>query len=151
MDITGYSLEQLKETNVFQLIDERFRNKSMQRFKKHVSGESRPGLNEIIITTKDGKSIPAEVNSNVIVSDDEIMVLSTIRDISFRKQIENENSMQRLRQRNANANAFQKISTMTWDLLSQRLTCTCKHSIKRRRIKARRKFWISFLTLLTHR
>jgi PAS domain S-box-containing protein len=90
IDILGYSQEELKGMSIFQLVDERFRKQTISRFNKVVTGEAQPILQEILIVTRDGKTIPTEVNSNLIVSDEAVMVLSTVRDISFRKQLENE-------------------------------------------------------------
>jgi PAS domain S-box-containing protein len=90
IEMSGYSIEELKSTAIFNLVEESFRTMAMQRFEENMEGDIQGGLNEIEIVTKSGSVIPVEINSNVILADDEIMVLSTVRDISYRKVAENE-------------------------------------------------------------
>jgi signal transduction histidine kinase len=62
----------------------------IRRFQKQTQGELTPILTEIGIKKKKGGIVPVEINSNVILTEDEVMTISTIRDISYRKQLENE-------------------------------------------------------------
>lgn len=89
-DATGYSLEELRKINVFDLLEERYRAESLKRFEKNIRGDLQAELVETSIISKEGKRVYVEINSNVILADDEVMVLSTVRDVSFRKQMENE-------------------------------------------------------------
>jgi len=59
-------------------------------FKKQIKGEWMPILIETSLQKKTGELVPVEINSNVILTEDEVMIMGTIRDISFRKQLENE-------------------------------------------------------------
>jgi PAS domain S-box-containing protein len=90
IDMSGYPGEELKSTDIFSLVEESFRTEAINRFAKNLEGEMHPGMFEMGIITRTGEVIPVEINSNLIVADDEIMVLSTVRDISYRKIAENE-------------------------------------------------------------
>lgn len=90
IEMSGYSLDELKSTNIFGLVEESFRAEAMNRFEKNMEGELQPGMFEMGMVSKSGKVVPVETNSNIILADDEIMVLSTVRDISYRKLAENE-------------------------------------------------------------
>jgi len=90
VEACGYSLEELKEINIFQLIEERYRQDAIKRFEKNIQGELQTELSEMAIVSKTGKSVQVEINSNLILSDEEVMVLSTVRDVSFRRQVEQE-------------------------------------------------------------
>jgi PAS domain S-box-containing protein len=90
IDMSGYSLEELKSISIFNLVEDSARDEAINRFAKNISGNIEPGLTEIEIIRKDGKIIPVELNSNLIVADEEIMVLTTVRNISYRKSAENE-------------------------------------------------------------
>ena len=89
VEISGYSIEELKATSIFNLVEESWKGASMKRFQKNMDGEIQ-GLAEVEIVKKDGRIMPVEINSNLIFAEDEIMVLSTVRDISYRKLAENE-------------------------------------------------------------
>jgi len=90
-EIVGYSLEDLRHANsIFELIDSPFLKAMEERFQKQVRGEWKPVLMETTLKRKDGQTVPVEINSNVILTDEEVLVIGTVRDISFRKQLENE-------------------------------------------------------------
>jgi PAS domain S-box-containing protein len=90
LDMSGYSLDELKDVNIFNLVEESYRKMSMERFQQNMLGEIPQGLMEVLIVSKDGRTIAVEINSNLILAEDELLVLSTVRDISYRKIAENE-------------------------------------------------------------
>jgi PAS domain S-box-containing protein len=90
IEMSGFTMEELKVNKIFNLVEEASREESMKRFERNIGGDIQPGMAEIQIVTKSGSIVPVEINSNVILADDEIMVLSTVRDISYRKIAENE-------------------------------------------------------------
>jgi len=90
-DLTGYSLEELREAeSAAVLIGPSFKKQMSETFDKQIQGEWMPVLMEISIVTKQGELVPVEFNSNVILAEKEIMIISTIRDVSYRKRLENE-------------------------------------------------------------
>jgi PAS domain S-box-containing protein len=90
IEMSGYPIEDLKSRDIFNLVEESSRAEALSRFAKNLEGDIQPGMIEIEIVTKSGSLVPVEINSNLILADDEIMVLSTVRDISYRKIAENE-------------------------------------------------------------
>jgi PAS domain S-box-containing protein len=90
LEMSGYTLEELKTTNIFELVEESYRRIALDRFQRNIEGDILRGLTEVHIISKDGTIIPVEINSNLILAEDELMVLSTVRDISYRKIAENE-------------------------------------------------------------
>ncbi|MEO5978333.1 MAG: PAS domain S-box protein [Chryseolinea sp.] len=90
IEMSGYSMEELKTIDVLTLVGDASRADAVKRFDKNIEGDIQPGMTEIEIVTKSGSVVPVEINSNLILADDEIMVLSTVRDISYRKIAENE-------------------------------------------------------------
>lgn len=90
-ELAGYSLDELRAAESAAIVIATPFKKSMREtFDKQIHGEWMPVLTEISIITKSGELVPVEFNSNVILTDDEVMIISTIRDISYRKQLENE-------------------------------------------------------------
>lgn len=90
-ELAGYSLEELRAAeSASVLIGSAFKKQMSETFDKQIQGEWMPVLTEISIVTKQGELVPVEFNSNVILTEEEVMIISTIRDISYRKQLENE-------------------------------------------------------------
>ena len=90
VEMSGYTLAELKSISIFGLVEESYRQFAKHRFEKNLQGDGQPGLAEIEIVRKDGKKILVEINSNLILAEDELMILSTVRDISYRKIAEHE-------------------------------------------------------------
>jgi PAS domain S-box-containing protein len=90
IEMSGYSLEELKSGSIFSLVGESYRAFAQKRFERNMQGEVQPELMELEIIRKDGTVLPVEINSNLILAEDELMILSTVRDISYRKLAENE-------------------------------------------------------------
>jgi PAS domain S-box-containing protein len=90
IEMSGYSLAELKAISIFSIVEESYRKESMQRFESNMRGEIEPELLEVEINTKNGLVVPVEINSNLILAEEELMILSTVRDISYRKLAEND-------------------------------------------------------------
>lgn len=89
-EATGYTKEELYKTSIFDLVDKQYKAEMITRFYKLMNGEPQP-LSQIIIITKQGKKKNVELNSNLIIgADGELTIFSTIRDVSFRKGIEDQ-------------------------------------------------------------
>ncbi|MGF1635609.1 MAG: PAS domain S-box protein [Cyclobacteriaceae bacterium] len=90
LDMTGYDLEELRHIDIYDFVDDRFREQMKKNFDLVVYGNIQPPLTEFTIYNNKGETIPVELNTNLIITENDVMVLSTIRDISFRKELENE-------------------------------------------------------------
>jgi PAS domain S-box-containing protein len=108
LEMSGYSLEEMKAVSIFNLAEESYRDFSRQRFDMNMKGEVQPELLEVEIIRKDGTKLPVEINSNLILAEDELMILSTVRDISYRKQAENEKFTAALAAEEAERERFSK-------------------------------------------
>ena len=89
LDITGYSREELAHCDLF---CEKFLNSSIiattqNEFSKIIKGDKRPTL-DIIIKSKDNKTIFTEANSQLLANANENIVLFTLRDLTEKKDAE---------------------------------------------------------------
>lgn len=89
-DLSEYSLEELQGTSIFRLVDVPYRKAMIRSFAMQIEGSLQTAMTEITFITKRGVTIPVEINSNLILTDDQVTMLSTIRNISFRRQADNE-------------------------------------------------------------
>jgi len=87
LELSGYTLEEFRGIDVFDLIHPRYRELAKSRYQELLSGNFLD-LAEIQAIRKDGKEITIEMNTNLIVIDDGLLILTTIRDISLRKSLE---------------------------------------------------------------
>jgi len=89
-EITGYSKEDFKNILVFDLPEPHYREFIKERFENLLDGQLQ-SLIEITIKTKKGRVIPIEFSSNLIINEeDKLTVISTLRDISYRKELEDQ-------------------------------------------------------------
>ena len=89
-EATGYTKEELYKISIFDLADKQHKAEMINRFYKLLSGEPQP-LSQFIFITKQGKKRNVELNSNLIIgAEGELTIFSTIRDVSFRKIIEDQ-------------------------------------------------------------
>ncbi|MEJ1239222.1 PAS domain S-box protein [Chryseolinea sp. T2] len=89
-DLSGYSLQELQGTSIFRLVDVPYRKAMIRNFTMQIEGSQQTAITEITFITRNGSTLPVEINSNLILTEDQVMMLSTIRNVSFRKQAENE-------------------------------------------------------------
>ena len=86
--ITGYSKKELLGMSFLDLLHPRYREASLKRHKRKISGETMPGLFEMSIIKKDGSEVPIEVTSAYTTYKGERVNVAFIRDITGRKEAE---------------------------------------------------------------
>ncbi|MBT32779.1 MAG: hypothetical protein CMO01_24235 [Thalassobius sp.] len=89
LEMSGYSFKDLSKINIFEIVSLEFRNNAQELFKKLIQGNLFPDA-EIEIIRKDGQHVIVELSSNLIISDQQLRVLSSLRNITTRKQYEND-------------------------------------------------------------
>jgi len=99
-EIIGYRREELLGKNLleFNILPEKSLNKAAQLFKS--SNEGKPtGPDEMDLISKEGRLIPVEINTSVVQRSGQAIVLAFVRDITERKQAEEERkqSFERMR------------------------------------------------------
>lgn len=89
-EATGYHREELYKNSFFDLVDKQHKAEMITSFYRLLSGIPQP-LSQINFVTKKGKKKNVELNSNLIIgSEGELTIFSTIRDVSSRKNIEDQ-------------------------------------------------------------
>ena len=86
--ITGYSRKELLAMSFLDLLHPRYREASLKRHKRKISGEIMPGLFEMSVIKKDGTEVPIEVTSAYTSYKGEHVNVAFIRDITERKEAE---------------------------------------------------------------
>ncbi len=89
-EITGYSVAELLKSSIKDLVHPDELEKIMGKYRKRLAGEPAPPQYETIIIRKDGKSLPIELTAAKTVWQGRPADLVIIRDITERKQAENE-------------------------------------------------------------
>lgn len=89
-EVTGYSVEELSEINLMDLIHPDEREKIMTMLRKRLSGEPVPTSHETVIVRKDGKSVQIEVSGAKTTWHGRTADIVFSRDISKRKEAEDE-------------------------------------------------------------
>ncbi len=90
--MTGYSHEELSAVSWFDILHSRFRDATIQRYKKRLHGEDIPDLFELSIIRKDGTEIPIEVSSTKTKHQGDRALVTIFMDISDRRRAEEEKS-----------------------------------------------------------
>jgi PAS domain S-box-containing protein len=88
--ITGYSKEELLGMSFFDLVHPGDRRASIDRHRRKMVGESMPGLYELSILRKDGTEAPVELTSAYTTYKGQRANVVFIRDITARRQAEQE-------------------------------------------------------------
>ncbi len=88
--ITGYSGRELLGMSFFDLVHPKDRAASLKRHKRKMNGEIIPGLFEMRIIRKDGTEVPIELTSAYTTYQGQGATVAFIRDITERKQAEEE-------------------------------------------------------------
>jgi PAS domain S-box-containing protein len=86
--MTGYTKEELTSMSFLNLLHPKYREASLKRHNRKMSGEIIPGLYEMCIIKKDGTEVPIEVTSAFTTYRGERVNVAFIRDISERKEAE---------------------------------------------------------------
>jgi len=86
--ITGYSEKELLGMSFFDLLHPKYREASLKRHEKKIGGEAIPHLYEMSIIRKDGTEVPIELTSAYTTYKGEHANVAFIRDITERKQAE---------------------------------------------------------------
>jgi len=87
-NITGYSREELLKMSFYDLVHPKYREASLQRHHRKISGEVIPELFEMSIVNKQGKEIPIEITSAYTTYKGESATAVFIRNTTDRKQVE---------------------------------------------------------------
>jgi PAS domain S-box-containing protein len=88
VQMTGYSVEELREISYLALIHPRHRDAVANRVRRRFQGELLPGPWEVSIIAKDGTELPVEATATPITYQGRPAVVAYIRDISERKRAE---------------------------------------------------------------
>ncbi|MFH1032753.1 MAG: PAS domain S-box protein [Chloroflexota bacterium] len=105
--ITGYSQKELLGKSFFDLVNSEDRESSRERHRAKMRGEALPGLFEMSVTRKDGTQVPIELTSTRTIYLGQPANVVYIRDITRRKQREEE-----LRQTTARLVTSQRVAKL---------------------------------------
>lgn len=89
-EIAGYPLKDLIGKSYLELLHPDFVELVNERYRRRMSGEDTPGVYEAALLSRDGRRVDVEINAGVIPYRGEIADLVFVRDISQRKQAEQE-------------------------------------------------------------
>ncbi|MGB9854002.1 MAG: PAS domain-containing sensor histidine kinase [Candidatus Bathyarchaeales archaeon] len=87
LEVGGYSKEELIGLPFEKIVDEKYRQIMMERYIRKLQGAP-PATFEIELIAKNGKRVPAEIGGSLISYQGRPAVLVILRDISERKQLE---------------------------------------------------------------
>ena len=87
-EILGYAIDEMIDTPFINYVYPADRKKLIDIYKRRIKGENVPGIYEMGGLNKDGSKIDIETNSGIITYKGKPAVLSLIRDITERKQVE---------------------------------------------------------------
>jgi len=89
-DLLGYTLEELRDTGIKELVHPDEYDKVTGRFRARMAGEPVPAQYETVFVAKDGKAIPVEINAARTVWQGKPAGLVFVRDFRERKKAEAE-------------------------------------------------------------
>ena len=90
VEITGFSLEEAIDKSFVDFVSPEYREFVVDSYTKRMSGESVPDTYEIEILSKDGKSIPVEINASAIEYEGGCADMAIVHDITHHKRMEEE-------------------------------------------------------------
>jgi len=119
----GYTREELLGEQVETLVPDRFRDRHADHrsvYRTNPRARAMGAELELFGRRKDGSEFPVEISLSPLKSDGRTLVSSAIRDISKRKQIEDE--LRHSRARLAEAERVARIGSAEWDLTNDHTT-----------------------------
>lgn len=90
MELTGYGFSDLKNMNIIDLVSPENREFINSEFRKLIAGEIYKSLVEVIIINSNNNKVPVELNSSLLITDEGVLVMAMIRDITSRIELENQ-------------------------------------------------------------
>ena len=90
LELGGFTPEELTGVDFLKMVTPESRETVMKRYTARLAGKEVPNLYEIAIIRKDGTTVPVEVNATLISYQGRPADLVLVRDISERKQAEEE-------------------------------------------------------------
>lgn len=94
LDLLGYTLEQLRDTGVKDLVHPAEFDKVMERFRERLAGRPQPNVYETVFVTRDGDPVPVELSAAKTTWLGEPAGLVFLHDI--RERLRAENQMRKL-------------------------------------------------------
>ncbi|MGC9307218.1 MAG: PAS domain S-box protein, partial [Thermoplasmatota archaeon] len=88
LELTGYTMEEVQDTPFLKYMGPAFAAVAKERYEKRMAGEEVPRVYETEILSKDGRSIPVEVNASTIEYEEKPADMAIVRDITERKWME---------------------------------------------------------------
>ena len=89
-DITGFSIDELQNMGIEKLIHPDELSEAREICRRRLEGIQDQGHHETVIVRKDGRHVPVEITCSRIIWHDKPSVMAIMRDISWRKKIEEE-------------------------------------------------------------
>jgi len=89
-EITGFSMDQLLNIGIKDIIHPDELPAAMEICRKRLEGIQMQAQHESVIIKKDGRNIPVEITCSKTIWHDQPAIMSILRDISWRKKIEEE-------------------------------------------------------------
>ncbi len=87
-EMTGFTIEDYKGRPYYDFVSPGYRKMIQERHRKRLAGEDTPDRYEMEILSKDGRTIPVEVNASIIEFNGRSAAMAIIRDITRRKLAE---------------------------------------------------------------
>jgi PAS domain S-box-containing protein len=119
----GYAREEMLGQRLEMLVPDRLRDRHADHRSVYRTDPRTRAMGaglELYAQRKDGSEFPVEISLSPLKSDDGTVISSAIRDISERKQIEDE--LHHSRERLAEAERVARIGSWEWDLLDDHIT-----------------------------
>lgn len=88
IEMTGFQLDETIGKTLVDFVSPRYKELVSERYKRRMAGEDVPNRYEIEINRKDGKTVPVEINASIIEHEGRPADMAIIRDITERKEAE---------------------------------------------------------------
>jgi diguanylate cyclase (GGDEF)-like protein/PAS domain S-box-containing protein len=94
LDMLGYTVDEIRETGVKELVHPQEYDKVVARFREHMAGESAPNVYETVFMTKDRQAVPVELTTAKTTWQGEPAGLVFLQDI--RERLRTDEQMRKL-------------------------------------------------------